>query len=162
MKQNKYDDPNFFNKYSQMPRSTGGLESAGEWHILKNMLPNFENKNVLDLGCGFGCHCRYAAQNNAASILGIDISNKMLEKAISQTNDKKIRYECNSMEDVDLPSNKFDVVISSLAFHYVKDFNDICKKIYNSMTYNGDFIFSVEHPIFTANNEQDWYYNENG
>lgn len=162
MKQNKYDDPNFFNKYSQMPRSTGGLESAGEWHILKNMLPNFENKNVLDLGCGFGWHCRYADQNNAASILGIDISKKMLEKAISQTNDKKIRYECNSMEDVDLPSNKFDVVISSLAFHYVKDFNDICKKIYNSMTYNGDFIFSVEHPIFTANNEQDWYYNENG
>ena len=30
------------------------------------------------------------------------------------------------------------------------------------MTYNGDFIFSVEHPIFTANNEQDWYYNKNG
>ena len=86
----------------------------------------------------------------------------MLEKAISQTNHKRIKYECNSMEDVDLPSNKFDVVISSLAFHYVKDFNDICKKIYNSMTYNGDFIFSVEHPIFTANNEQDWYYNENG
>lgn len=25
---------------------------------------------------------------------------------------------------------------------------------------NGDFVFSVEHPIFTAEGKQDWYYDE--
>lgn len=34
MKQNKYDDSTFFNKYSNMERSKKGLDSAGEWHEL--------------------------------------------------------------------------------------------------------------------------------
>lgn len=54
MKENKYDDDNFFNKYKDMDRSKKGLEGAGEWHELKKMLPDFEGKRVLDLGCGFG------------------------------------------------------------------------------------------------------------
>lgn len=30
MKQNKYDDPEFFENYREMPRSIGGLNAAGE------------------------------------------------------------------------------------------------------------------------------------
>lgn len=49
VKQNKYDDDVFFGKYSKMSRSKDGLEGAGEWHELKKMLPNFNDKRVLDL-----------------------------------------------------------------------------------------------------------------
>lgn len=85
MKQNKYDDDIFFNKYSNMSRSKNGLEGAGEWHELKKMLPNFKDKRVLDLGCGFGWHCRYAVENDAKSVIGIDISQKMLSEAKNKT-----------------------------------------------------------------------------
>ncbi|CDN42254.1 hypothetical protein BN871_BA_00290 [Paenibacillus sp. P22] len=54
MKQNKYDDKEFFSSYSRMPRSLGGLDAAGEWSTLRGMLPDLEGKRVLDLGCGFG------------------------------------------------------------------------------------------------------------
>ena len=50
----------FFEKYSQMDRSKKGLDGAGEWHVLKQMLPDFRGKRILDLGCGFGWHCEYA------------------------------------------------------------------------------------------------------
>lgn len=50
MKENKYDDKHFFEQYSQMPRSKEGLKAAGEWHELKKMLPDFNQKTVLDLG----------------------------------------------------------------------------------------------------------------
>lgn len=36
MKQNKYDDNTFFDKYSNMERSKKGLDGAGEWHELKS------------------------------------------------------------------------------------------------------------------------------
>lgn len=35
MKENKYDNPKFFEQYSQMSRSVEGLKGAGEWHELK-------------------------------------------------------------------------------------------------------------------------------
>ena len=61
MKENKYDDSVFFEQYSHMPRSEQGLSAAGEWPALKALLPELAGKRVLDLGCGFGWHCRYAA-----------------------------------------------------------------------------------------------------
>src|SRR5699024_10563981 len=41
MKENSYDNPIFFQKYSQMLRSTQGLEGAGEWRELQKLLPDF-------------------------------------------------------------------------------------------------------------------------
>ena len=48
MKENKYDDIEFFNQYKQMSRSVEGLQRAGEWHELKRMLPSFKD-NVIKL-----------------------------------------------------------------------------------------------------------------
>ena len=162
MKQNKYDDDTFFNKYSNMDRSKNGLEGAGEWHELKNMLPDFKDKRVLDLGCGFGWHCRYAVENGARSVIGIDISQKMLSEAKSKTKYGNIEYICMPIEDIDFPEESFDVVISSLALHYIKSFEDVLDRVYKCLSRGGDFIFSVEHPIFTAQGPQDWYYDDKG
>jgi SAM-dependent methyltransferase len=162
MKQNKYDDSIFFDKYSNMGRSKNGLEGAGEWHELKKMLPDFQDKRALDLGCGFGWHCRYAIENGAKSVIGIDISEKMLSEARNKTKSNHIQYMCMPIEDIDFPADSFDVVISSLALHYVQSFEDILSKINKCLSDGGYLIFSVEHPIFTAQGPQDWYYDSQG
>ena len=77
MKENKYDDNIFFQKYSQMSRSQQGLAGAGEWETLRKLLPDFKDKRVLDLGCGYGWHCIYAMEHDTCSlkhILQRDIS----------------------------------------------------------------------------------------
>lgn len=162
MKQNKYDDLSFFSAYEQMPRSVQGLEAAGEWHVLKALLPDLRNKSVLDLGCGFGWHCRYAREQQASSVVGVDISEKMLQKARELTNDPSISYIQAPIEDIRFSDGQFDVVISSLAFHYIESFESICRKVYACLKAGGAFIFSVEHPIFTSRNEQDWHYDDQG
>jgi SAM-dependent methyltransferase len=162
MKQNKYDDSNFFSAYQQMPRSIGGLAAAGEWHVLKALLPDLHNKSVLDLGCGFGWHCLYAREQQASSVTGVDISEKMLQQAREKTNDPAITYIQLPIEDIDFASEQFDVVLSSLAFHYIESFAAICRKVHSFLKPGGSFIFSVEHPIFTSREEQDWYADEQG
>lgn len=162
MKQNKYDDPAFFSAYEQMTRSVNGLEGAGEWHILKELIPELKDKTVLDLGCGFGWHCRYAGEQQANFVVGVDISEKMIQRAIEMTKDSSISYIHSSIEDIDFPDSQFDVVISSLAFHYLKSFNSISRKVYDYLKPGGSFVFSVEHPIFTSRKEQDWYYDNQG
>lgn len=162
MKENKYDNEAFFRQYSNFPRSVQGLSGAGEWHELKKLLPDVQGKRVLDIGCGFGWHCAYAAQNGAASVLGIDISEKMLAVAAEKNAFLQVTYQNMPMEDMAFSEHSFDVVISSLAFHYTPDFGMICRKIAQCLTEGGDFIFSVEHPVFTAQGPQDWYYNNDG
>ena len=80
----------FFLKYSQMDRSKRGLKGAGEWSELQKVLPDFASKRVLDLGCGYGWHCIYAAEHGAESVTGIDISEKMLETAGEKNSHEKI------------------------------------------------------------------------
>lgn len=118
MKENKYDDPHFFEKCNQFPRSVAGLASAGEWHELQKLLPDFAGKRVLGLGCGFGWHCVYAAEHGAAYVLGTDISSKMLVVAREKTRFKNVEYRWQAIEDLDVAPESFDVVISSLTLHY--------------------------------------------
>lgn len=162
MKENKYDDEKFFSQYSQMSRSVNGLNGAGEWHVLKKMLPDFKGKRVLDLGCGFGWHCQYAIEQGATAALGIDISTNMIEEAKRKNTSSLISYQCMAIEDFDFKPETYDVVISSLTFHYLESFGTICKNINKCLTKGGVFVFSVEHPIFTAYGNQDWYYDEKG
>jgi ubiquinone/menaquinone biosynthesis C-methylase UbiE len=162
VKQNKYDDKTFFDKYSNMNRSVKGLEGAGEWHELKKMLPDFKGRRVLDLGCGFGWHCRFAAQDGAKSVIGVDISQNMLNEARNKTKAENIQYICMPIEEIDFPDNSFDVIVSSLALHYIQSFEDILSKISKCISNGGVFVFSVEHPIFTAQGAQDWHYDEKG
>jgi hypothetical protein len=49
-----------------------------------------------------------------------------------------------------------------LTFHYIESFETICNKVYDCLEPGGSFIFSVEHPIFTSRNEQDWFYDDKG
>ncbi|MGL4449965.1 MAG: class I SAM-dependent methyltransferase [Sarcina sp.] len=158
--ENKYDDEIFFEKYSEMPRSINGLKSAGEWETLKNMIPNLEGKKVLDLGCGFGWHCKYAIDKGAKEVVGIDLSKKMLAKAMEINSDEKIKYVNMDIENSELEDNYYDVIISSLALHYIEDFYKMAKKIYKALNKDGVFVFSVEHPIFTAYGTEKWYTNE--
>lgn len=157
MKENQYDDSHFFEQYSHFPRSAEGLSAAGEWHALKALLPDFRGKRVLDLGCGFGWHCRYAAEQGAAQVLGIDLSEKMLSQAEVRNSHPVITYRRAAIEDLDLPEGSFDVVLSSLALHYVEDLDQVCRMVYRLLTPGGVFVLSCEHPVFTARGDQEWY-----
>ena len=162
MKQNIYDDPGFFERYSAMPRSVEGLQQAGEWHELRAMLPPLQGRSLLDLGCGFGWHCRYAAEQGAARVVGVDLSENMLCRAAEINGGSGIEYRRAAIEDIDFASESFDVVLSSLALHYVRDLDAAFARVFAVLKRGGDFVFSIEHPVFTALEKQDWFYGEDG
>ena len=85
-----------------------------------------------------------------------------LAEARRRNSSPVIRYTRTAIEDYPYPPDSFDVVLSSLAFHYVEDFGDICRKVRRTLTDGGDFVFSCEHPVFTAYGSQDWFRDEAG
>ena len=119
-------------------------------------------KTVLDLGCGYGWHCAFAAQQGAVRILGIDLSGKMIEEAKKRNAAKQIEYRICGIEEYEYPENMWDCVVSNLALHYIEDIAGIFQKVHRTLKPNGVFIFNMEHPVFTAGVGQDWVYTEAG
>lgn len=159
---NIYDDPAFFGEYAKMGRSQSGLSGAGEWHQLEPLFPDLQGACVLDLGCGYGWHCQYAARHGAAEVLGLDGSVRMIEEAKRRNSSEGIRYEVCDLLDYGYPEERFDLVLSNLVLHYVEDLDGIYRKIYQSLKAGGVFLLNIEHPVFTGSVGQEWIRDEEG
>jgi ubiquinone/menaquinone biosynthesis C-methylase UbiE len=138
------------------------LDGAPEWPALRALLPDLAGRNVLDLGCGFGWFCRWARQQGAAHVSGIDVSGKMLARARAGAQDPAITYINADMEHLELSAESFDLVYSSLALHYVENLSGLMFQAYRSLVPGGDLVFSVEHPMFTAPADPNWLLGASG
>jgi SAM-dependent methyltransferase len=159
MAQNIYDDPAFFEGYGRLPRSVGGLDSAPEWPVMRSMLPDVRGLRIVDLGCGYGWFCRWAHEQGAADVLGIDVSEKMLARARATTSDPAIAYAREDLDTVTLAKGRFDLAYSSLALHYVAR---LLAEIRDALVPGGNFVFSTEHPIFMASRKPGWRADDDG
>lgn len=148
MKQNIYDDPEFFAGYANLRDGEKGLNSVLEGPALASLLPDPGGKRVLDLGCGFGDFCARAAEGGAARVLGVDISGRMLEEA--RRRHPRLEFVRAAVEEYRIAPGSFDLVVSSLCLHYVRDIAPLFLGIHAGLSAGGIFAFSVEHPICTA------------
>lgn len=145
-RQNIYDDDLFFKSYKKL-RSGDNANILVEIPALFELLPSLEGLNILDLGCGYGEHCSQYIDMGANKVIGIDISEKMLAIAKEENASPKISYKCMAIEDIVDLHDHFDLIVSSLAVHYVEDFEEVVKQVFESLNTNGSFVFSQEHPL---------------
>src|SRR5215470_13161843 len=148
--QNIYDDPEFLAGYATLERFGPGWTRAVEHADFMGLLPDVEGKRVLDLGCGLGQLALYLAERGAAKVVGVDISEHMLAVAQAERAHPRIIYRREALEHVVFDSERFDLVVSSLAFHYVEDYAGLVERIAGWLSPGGVLVFSTEHPIFTA------------
>ncbi len=148
--QNIYDDPAFFAGYSRLERFGAGWERASELGDLLALLPDVAERRVLDLGCGAGQLAHYLATRGAAEVVAIDLSERMLALARAQWSHPRVRYQREALEQVAFPAARFDLVVSSLALHYVEDYRGLVKRIAAWLAPGGRLVYSTEHPLYTA------------
>jgi SAM-dependent methyltransferase len=117
---------------------------------------------VADLGCGFGWFCRWAPEQGAARVLGVDVSANMLARARAETTDPAITYRQEDLERLELPAAAFDLAYSSLALHYIERLERLLAAVHGALAPGGRFVFSVEHPIYTAPSRPGWTTDELG
>lgn len=156
MAQNIYDNPEFFAGYSQLPRQIHGLDGAPEWPAVRAMLPDLTGKRVADLGCGFGWASRWMREHGAVSVLGFDLSQKMIARAKADTADPAIEYRIADIETLDLPEGAFELIYSAPTFHYVEDFGRLIRVVHEALTPGGHLVFIIEHPIYMAAVQPHW------
>ncbi|AOX99603.1 bifunctional 2-polyprenyl-6-hydroxyphenol methylase/3-demethylubiquinol 3-O-methyltransferase UbiG [Jeongeupia sp. USM3] len=156
MAQNIYDTPAFFEGYSRLGRSVDGLAGAAEWPSLRALIPGLHGLRVVDLGCGFGWFCRWAAGQGAAQVLGLDVSENMLARARSATTEAAVSYVRADLDNLALPDAGFDFAYSALALHYVEDIAGLLARLHRALVPGARVVFSVEHPIYMAPSAPGW------
>ena len=162
-KQNIFDNETFFEGYKKIREREANANTLFEIPALFSLLPDLTGMKILDLGCGFGEHCKEFVNKGAKEVTGIDISEKMLAVAREENSDPKITYINMAMEDLGKLDGLYDIVISSLAMHYIEDFRGVLKNINRLLVPGGYFIYSQEHPLNTSHSgDNRWTKDENG
>ncbi len=146
---NVYDNNEFFNKYEKIRDSENNANDLLETPTILSMMPKVKDKKILDLGCGDGRIDEVLVKSGAKQIYGIDISNNMIKLARDR-NLENCKFELLPMEEISKINEKFDIVYSSLAFHYVEDLDSLLGDIYALLNKDGILLFSMESPLNTA------------
>ncbi|MFK2821790.1 class I SAM-dependent methyltransferase [Arcobacter sp. YIC-80] len=109
---------------------------------VKNLLEKIslrQNADILDYGCGTG-FIAFALNNNTNNILGMDYSEGMVEKfneKAEQSNFDNITAVRHNINEEELPKEQFDLVISSMTMHHIKDTNMFAKKCFDALKKDG-------------------------
>jgi SAM-dependent methyltransferase len=86
----------------------------------------------------------------------------MLARAAAATKDTAIVYRRADLENVELPRGAFDLVYSSLTLHYIENLEGLLAGVHAALALGGHFVFSAEHPIYTAPLRPEWLVDADG
>jgi ubiquinone/menaquinone biosynthesis C-methylase UbiE len=119
-------------------------------------------KNVLDLGCGEGYFSRMVAQY-AHSVLGIDLSDSMVDLAERQTasfqNVSFLRGDVCELQEY-IEQESFDICVSNFVLNNIPSELDI-QRFFSSIFFvlrrRGKFCVSFPHPCFMLYNADNEY-----
>lgn len=115
------------------------------------LLPDVAGKIILDAACGPGKYAEILL-SRGATIIGFDISHKMIELAKIRNKDKGSFYIHDLTERFDsIEDNSCDIVLCALALHYVEDWTFTIQEFYRVLKSGGMLIISIEHPFFEYN-----------
>ncbi|KAI0022838.1 methylase [Xylariomycetidae sp. FL0641] len=177
MARNIYEDPEFLTKLAELSADVGKIsEGVPDVLNIEALLPSLKAARVLDLGCGDGWFSRWAIDRGAASVYAVDRSTSMVAtaKRCSET-DRPCGYDkiTYAVANLDEPVGKlgpaktqyeaqYDVVFSSLTFHYLTDLPTLFREVRKVLRPGGAFVFSVEHPMRTATRQPGMRTDESG
>jgi arsenite methyltransferase len=108
--------------YVGITKHTGGFEATNELLSLCHIEDAHE---VLNVGCGIGVGPAYIAKKYNCRVVGVDISEKMIEWSRRRAREERVetKVEFRTADVLDLPfqADRFDVVICESVLIFVED-----------------------------------------
>ncbi|KAG8967123.1 hypothetical protein FRC03_010678 [Tulasnella sp. 419] len=111
------------------------------------LLQKVEGMSILELGVGSGYLAKCLADSGAC-VTGIDGSSEMVSIARDRLGPgADLHVHDLNCPMTFLPASSFDIIISSLTFHYIEDWEMLLQECHRLLKPNGRLVFSVHHPF---------------
>jgi ubiquinone/menaquinone biosynthesis C-methylase UbiE len=118
------DNPHFFDFAAEvgLTKHLGGVEATEELLALCHI---GEGKYILDVGCGAGVTPCYIAKSYGCSVVGVDISEGMIEQCEKRAKREgvtdRVEFRVGDAEDLPFEDNLFDAVITESVTAFPED-----------------------------------------
>ena len=117
------------------------IQEQYELKILREMTSLRKPQLVLEIGCGSGNGCRLIKEYfSPSNIIGIDLDEKMVEKALKRTTDSSISYRVMDASHLDFPDQHFDAVFDFGIIHHIPNWKDCLGEISRVLKPSGELI----------------------
>ena len=100
--------------------SQDGFSDINQINMILKYVPEGENINILDIGCGTGKMLGYLQKQTSAYIYGFDYSGQAIKTAQTLF-PLKAEFREGVIGEVDYTEEKFDVIISMDTMYFAKD-----------------------------------------
>lgn len=110
--------------------------------VIKKHFINMKNLKALDFGCGTGYFCSKLKKMGFRT-LGIDASKNMIKIAKKQF--AGIFFLSGSAEKI---KGRFDLISGIMVFQFIKNIENIFKKLIRHLNKNALFTFAVHNPDY--------------
>ncbi|MCF8369653.1 MAG: class I SAM-dependent methyltransferase [Bacteroidales bacterium] len=141
-------------KLKKHPRSLEWQMREASAQRVHNYFKNFDEKCILDLGCGNGWFTNILAQNGNLFLFGLDVNLKELRQAARVFHSSKICFLYGDVFSLKIPQQSFDFVTLNASLQYFPDFDLLINRLNYLLKPDGE-IHIIDTPFYRDKEIQD-------
>ena len=143
---NVYNDEDFAGQYANKIEYNSH-NALYERPATLSLLPDVKGKKIPDAGCGPGEYSNILL-DRGAEVTAIDYSDEMIRLTNERTEGKVRTVKANlNFSLYFLKDDEFDIIVSSLTIHYIRDLRNLFSEFNRVLKVNGELIVSTHHPF---------------
>jgi len=114
-----------------------------------SLLPPLAGTRVLDAGCGPGWYTEQLLARGA-DVTAVDAAPRFVELTRARSGNRARVLQADLSQPLDFAADgAFDLVLSTLALHYVRDWDALQRELARVLRPGGHLVFSTHHPMMT-------------
>jgi ubiquinone/menaquinone biosynthesis C-methylase UbiE len=114
-------------------------------NTIRDLARGFDDKKILDIGCGFGFRTVGVAKSGASEVIGIDLEHERIQKAGEYSRQQGVQnteFYFMDASSLEFEDEKFDILLADEMIHHLDNLPKVFSEMYRVIKDNGVVVIS--------------------